>query len=359
MKIVGFLSVFFFLLYSGVAQQKATQNNGNEIEDLPRESKSLRVVFYNVENLFDIYNDSLKNDEEFLPDGDKHWDNYKFYKKIANIGKTLIAVGGWEAPEIIGLCEVENFFCLNQLVKKSSLARFNYNIIHRESPDARGIDVGMIYRPEKFHPLYIQPINVTFPFDDGKTRDILYVKGLAFNVDTLHLFINHWPSRMGGQAASEPRRIFVAGILRGKIDSLMNVNPKSKIVIMGDLNDDPQDKSINISLNALAFSNQPQKPELINLSYPMAKNGEGTLVYKDPSIGYRWNLFDQIIVSSALLNAETGLFISPNAARIFKAPFLLEKGQDGFEKPFRTYAGFKFIGGFSDHLPIYLDIKLK
>ncbi len=174
---------------------------------------SYKIMFYNVENLFDTYDDSLINDEEFLPEGDRFWNNHKYYSKLNNIYKVIVAVGGWQPPAIIGLCEIENRTVLNDLVNNTPLVKFEYQIIHKESPDRRGIDVGLLYRKELFQPISYEAIPINFPNNpESKTRDILYVKGIAEKSDTLNIFINHWPSRWGGQLESEDRRLFVASV---------------------------------------------------------------------------------------------------------------------------------------------------
>ncbi len=166
-----------------------------------------RVMFYNVENLFDTKDDSLTSDEEFLPDGDRHWNTNKFYKKLNNIYKVILGVGEWNPPAIVALCEIENRFVLNQLVYQTPLKKFDYKVVHFESPDRRGIDVAMLYRKELFHVDTAFPIQINFPFDENsKTRDILYVKGSFDKKDTIHFFINHWPSRYGGYMQTKPKR---------------------------------------------------------------------------------------------------------------------------------------------------------
>ncbi|MFC2111209.1 endonuclease [Bacteroidota bacterium] len=361
-----------FLLLGLILWSQSKSHNPDIFDDQPREAKGVRIVFYNVENLFDIYNDSLKRDEDFTPEGKNHWDNYKYYKKQNNIAKVLMNVGGWEAPAIIGLCEIENRFVLNHLVYKTSLKKFNYKIVHFESPDRRGIDNGLLYRPEKFKPIYSKAIGIDCPFDKNlRTRDILYVKGLVLNHDTIHIFVNHWPSRWGGQAASEPKRMFVAKVQKEVVDSILKVNPEANIMIMGDLNDEPQDKSLIESLEAkspIDFNHQITsgscniyqniKPSLLyNLMSEKKYRHQGSLVYKD-KIGYNWNMFDQIIVSGALLAGNKKLNIKNNKAEIFKSSYLLEEKENGILVPFRTFSGPRYLGGFSDHLPVYIDIFL-
>ncbi|HAF29210.1 MAG TPA: hypothetical protein DCG75_09205 [Bacteroidales bacterium] len=312
-------------------------------------------MFYNVENLFDTYNDSSINDEEFLPEGDRFWSNHKYYSKLTNIYKVIIAVGGWEPPAIVGLCEIENRKVLNDLVNNTPLVKFEYQIIHKESPDRRGIDVGLLYREELFQPISYEAIPINFPDSpESKTRDILYVKGIVKKTDTLNIFINHWPSRWGGQLESEDRRIFVASVLKSKVDSIFNSNPESNIIITGDFNDYPNNKSINEVLNASQDFNQIDSIQLYNLS---------SYFYKSKNIGSHkyqgeWGVLDQFIVSGNLLSQEHKFYTTLNDIHIFNADFLLEpdEGYYGY-MPKRTFIGYKYNGGFSDHLPTYLILN--
>lgn len=322
-----------------------------------RNDKGIRIMFYNVENLFDMKDDSLKADEEYITGGLRGWSFNRMLQKEKNLSKVIMSAGGWELPEIVGMCEVENRYVLNLLLKETPLEKFGYKIIHRESPDPRGIDVAMIYRPEKFRPVMNQAIGIRFPFDTlSRTRDILYVKGIVLNRDTLHLFINHWPSRFGGYVETVPKRNFVALVLRHKVDSILAANPNSKIVIMGDLNDEPTDESVSNYLKAGLDSLNVDKKGLYDM---MAGAGyswnRGTIKSREV-----WNTIDQFIVSEPLLNAVSGLYTKPHCVYIYDAPFLLQEDDAWFgQKPFRTYYGFKYIGGFSDHLPILLDLKMK
>ncbi len=314
----------------------------------------MRIMFYNTENLFDTFDDTLKNDESFLPDREHYWTASKYYKKLNNISKVITAVGQWELPEIIGLCEIENRKVLEDLIRKTGLKKFNYRIIHKESPDKRGIDVGMLYRPDKFNPLSYQAVRVTFPFDANKpTRDILYVKGTNIYKDTLHIFINHWPSRWGGQAETDRKRKFAASVLRAKVDSLFKADKNPNIIIMGDLNDYPTNNSVTEVLKAKTYFDDIQKESLYNLAWYLQEvKGKGTHKHSG-----EWGVLDQIIVSGSLLSSDNKINTTPDNAHIFDASFLLEQDNNYTgQKPFRTYIGFKFHDGYSDHLPVYIDL---
>jgi predicted extracellular nuclease len=319
-----------------------------------RGNQALRVVFYNVENLFDTFNDSLTSDDEFTPQGMRAWNYSRFIKKCQDLGKVFIAAGGWEAPEIIGLCEVENRFVLNQLLKQSALGRLDYRIVHNDSPDPRGIDVALLYRPEKFYLLHSEPIAVVFPGESPRgTRDILYVKGLALDVDTLHFFVNHWPSRFGGYMATKPLREFTGALLRTRVDSIFSFDPDANILIMGDFNDEPNEYSLEISLGAKLDSNSLQPGDLYNLVSGLYGNpAAGTHKFRE-----NWSTIDHFITSQNLLTGKGGLQIHPRGAVIFDADFLLEDDPVHTGKRLnRTYIGMQYHGGYSDHLPIKVDI---
>jgi len=337
------------------------QVSGKKVYTMPdagkRGSNTIRLVFYNTENLFDTFDDSLTNDNEYTPRGMRGWSYSKFQRKLINISKVFMSIGGWEAPEIIGMCEVENRFVLYKLITDTPLNKIGYKIIHKDSPDPRGIDVAMIYRPDKFKPLMYKAIPIRFPYAlNDRTRDILYVKGLVMGKDTLHIFINHWPSRSGGYAATRQKRAFVASVLRHASDSLLQVNTDARIVIMGDFNDEPTDESITKVLKARSDSTQLSPADLFNMMYRLSGNWQsGSNKFRQ-----NWSVIDQIIVSSALLNSRTGLSANACGAHIYDAPFLLMEDKTYFGvRPFRTYLGPRYLGGFSDHLPVYFDIYLR
>lgn len=318
----------------------------------PTQRGTIRMMFYNVENLFDTEDDPDKNDDDFLPDGPMHWTTGRYRQKLNNLYKVIVAVGGWQPPEIIGLCEIENRKVLEDITQNTPLSKYEYQIIHYDSPDERGIDVAMLYRKGKFQVMYDEVVHITFINDPNtKTRDVLYVKGIALKKDTLHIFINHWPSRRGGQHSTEKYRTQAARILRKKVDSIWQHNANANIILTGDFNDDPHDKSLTEMLKAMQ-PDAPYLPEnLYNLTTIDTKNTTGTLKYKG-----NWNTFDQFIVSGNLLT-HSHLHLSPGDFHIFTPDFLLVKDEKyAGHKPFRTYLGYRYSGGFSDHLPVYIDI---
>jgi predicted extracellular nuclease len=321
------------------------QTNGNK-----RDANSIRVMFYNVENLFNPTEDSITSDEEYQPTGMRGWTYNRLKRKQINIAKVVLAVGGWDPPELIGVCEVEDYSVLYGLANDTPLKNFGYKIVHRDSPDPRGIDVALLYRPDKFKVLFSRPFPIRFPFDTAsRTRDILYVKGIACKRDTVNIFVNHWPSKFGGATTTIPKRKYVASVLRILSDSLLTMNPNANILIMGDLNDSPYDESVSKVLQAKMDSTNLAHNDLYNM---LAGVG---LSWKKGTIKFReeWETIDHIIVSKTLLSHTT-----PHGMQIFDAPFLLQDDEVWFgKKPFRTYYGAKYIGGFSDHLPVYSDFS--
>lgn len=313
----------------------------------------IRFVFYNTENLFDTYDDPAKIDEEFLPWGIKGWNRERYEDKLHKIFKVMVNIGGWELPDLIGLCEIENRAVLEDLLNKTPLSREKYGIIHEDSPDARGIDVGFLYRRDKFLPIEHEAIHIDLPDDSVTTRDILRIKGALDKRDTVHIFICHFPSKRGGQAVSEPKRIYVAGVLRAKVDSLLAADPDAAIIITGDFNDEPLNISIHDVLKAGGNWNEMDSDSLYNFMYrKQADDGRGSYKY-----GGFWDMLDQFIVSKGLMEGRKGIYVSPSSGQIYEAPWLLEEDPEApGMKPFRTYGGAYYYGGYSDHLPIYLDI---
>jgi len=310
------------------------------------------VVFYNVENLFDPEDDPEKNDDAFTPSGFNHWTYKRFYKKLNDIAKVFLAINGWEPPDIIGLAEIENANVLQKLCYNTGLKAHRYRYVHYDSPDVRGIDVALLYRSDRIEIVESFPVAVVFPFERGaKNRDILYAKALIAE-DTLHLFVNHWTSRFGGHGATIPKRNYYAQVLRAKVDSLFSINKDANILIMGDFNDYPTDESLTACLQAENYETDAENATLFNL---MASLGAGT--HKTQEF---WGCLDQFIVSKSLMDNENRLQIKNREAIIFDAPFLLVTDEKyGGVKTFRTYLGPKYIGGYSDHLPIKTVLSVR
>lgn len=302
------------------------------------------LLFYNVENLFDTIDDPTKNDNEFLPQSKKEWNTYKYYKKLTHISQVIFAASEWNMPDIIGLCEVENATCLFDLTHKTNLAHKEYSFVHYDSPDARGIDVALIYQPKTFKVLHSHAISLSNKDMRLRTRDILYVKGIVRNtLDTLHIFVCHFPSKLGGASKSEPKRIFAAQVLRTAIDSIYSTTPQPYIIAMGDFNDEHTSTPIVNTLNATHFDTTCHSclVSVIDDTFPGSYNYRGT-----------WSRLDQTILSREAYTA-----FAPTQT-IVRPPFITKTNKKDII-PYRTYNGPHYIGGYSDHFPIVLRLQLQ
>ncbi|MBR5492820.1 MAG: endonuclease/exonuclease/phosphatase family protein [Alistipes sp.] len=301
------------------------------------------VAFYNVENLFDTINSPATADEDMLPLADRQWTTEKYKAKLKSISTAIAGIATQhDYPTLMALAEVENRTVLEDLVAEPVLAPATYAICHYDSPDERGIDVALLYRPDKFH---LQGSKAIPTNTENPTRDILTVWG---TIDNEHIFaaIVHWPSRIGGVKFTEPQRIACAEQLRTIVDSVLLHNPATKIIIMGDMNDNPRNKSIAKTLRAKRKTKNLTHADLYT---PFGNTKRGSSVYDD-----KWNHYDNIILSGNLLRGA-GLQLcttNKNAGHIFSHPDLLDKR--GYPMP--TYRGTEYIGGVSDHLPIYIII---
>ncbi|MDR0799777.1 MAG: endonuclease [Dysgonamonadaceae bacterium] len=319
---------------------------------------SFRVMFYNLENLFDTENDSLKNDDEFTPEGVRHWNNHRYYTKLSHLAKVITALGEWETPALIGLCEVENNRTIEDLIAHSPLRKMQYRYVMTESEDARGIDVALLYQRDQFKYLEHESIRIDFPYNrDKKTRDILHITGKVISGDTLDVFVCHFPSRRGGKVQSARDRIQAAATLKSRVDSLMNFRSKANVLIMGDFNDEPNDKSMAQILDAQSPTKTTDPRQLYNLILEISKiNETGSYKFQD-----QWNFIDQILVSGNLLNRKNAFHVLPETATIFWKDFMvtLDKKYGGI-RPKKTFHGYKYEQGYSDHFPVYVDfIELK
>lgn len=292
------------------------------------------VVFYNIENAFDTINDPATADEEMLPLSDREWNSMRYNAKLNLIATTLSDITT-ELPSLIGLAEVENANVLRDLTQTSALRSTSYKICHYDSPDERGIDVALLYRPDKFHYVGSRAIRSEA---DLATRDILAVWGEMDGHPTF-IVVVHWPSRIGGVKFTEPKRRASAQQLRNILDSVMVENPATHIIVMGDMNDNPRNKSITEDLRATA-----RPAAATDLYNPFAVARRGSSVYDG-----RWNLYDNIIVSQNIpLRAIDGR----RRAKVYRHPSLLDQAG----KPHPTYSGTNYMGGASDHLPVYIVI---
>jgi predicted extracellular nuclease len=317
-----------------------------------KKTAKFTAVFYNTENLFDTINDPAVADEEYLPDAAMPWNTERYQVKIEHISKVLASVNLPALPDIIGLAEIENRGVLENLIQSGNLKAGAYKIVHFDSPDERGIDVALLYKNKRFKLISATPLKVILAgTGNDKTRDILYVKGIALKKTTLHIFVNHWPSRRGGQEVSEAFRMEAAKVLKHKVDSVLKTNPLANILIMGDFNDNPVDKSISVMLGANAPETGPSPDKLYDILLPRFRNGEGSLYYKS------WDMFDQLIVSGNMLGNDKGLKCKPEDAAVYKPEWILYKNKDGMMLPNRT-ATREYHGGYSDHLPVYVKFSM-
>jgi predicted extracellular nuclease len=314
--------------------------------------RNFKIMCYNVENYFDCVDDSLTDDSEYLAGGMRGWNISKYETKQQHIAKVITAIGGWEPPALVGLCEVESRKCLVDLTRYSGFKNLRYKFLHHESPDSRGVDVALLYQPRLFKPIHDEAIRINFPnAPNSKTRDVLFASGVIPTGDTLHIFVCHFPSRLGGELESDEKRMYVASVVRGKVDSLFAANPQSKIVIMGDFNDFPTNKSLLEVLRAKPLEETFTNGNLYNLMYKYHTEGKGTNKHNGD-----WGALDQIIVSGSLLHTDGHISTMQHDAHIFDADFLLEADKVFLGiQPFRTYVGMKYQEGFSDHLPVYAD----
>jgi hypothetical protein len=309
--------------------------------------KDFTIVFYNVENLFDVKNDPETEDDEFTPSGTNHWTCHRLDAKIRHIYKALIAAAKGEFPDVIGLAEIENRWVLRQLISRTPLHQVPYGIIHKESPDPRGIDVALLYRKDRIDPVDVDFLRVV---REGKgqfeSRDILYFSG-RMQDDTVHFFVNHWPSRYGGYMATKKKRNFAARILRQRVDSILADDPAACILLMGDFNATMKEGCLRDVLHAAQFSNPDEAASLINLTDTWKGNSVGTLRNRG-----KWTVFDQFICTPSLLNGSR-LRLDTSRTYICQDAFLMEADEKYLgRKPNRTYLGPAYHGGFSDHLPI-------
>lgn len=307
----------------------------------------LLVMFWNVENYFDTYDNPSTTDEEFTPTGDNRWGRARFEKKRDDIAKTILFAADryGDLPALIGLAEIENAFVLQELLEETPLARTQYKYIHKDSPDSRGIDVALLYREELFTPVETKYIGFSFP-----TRDVLYTKGVVNGLDTLHIMVNHWPSKRGNEESSGRKREYVSLKVSHVVDSILQRNPAANIVLMGDFND--------------THDSSPLKnlEQLVNLA-KWAEGAEGTYKYRES-----WSMIDQILVSENLIKKESHLKSNEKGFRpqwiythrnmeIFapEALFAEDATYMGV-KPKRTYSGPRYLGGISDHLPVVFKL---
>lgn len=311
------------------------------------------IAFYNVENLFDTENDSLTFDDDRTPEGKDNWTLDRYQKKITNISHVLSEIGNdvtGTAPDIIGLCEIENRRVVEDLINHPNLSGGDFGIIHFDSPDERGIDVALLYKKSAFIPGTFKSHRLLLFNVEGfrdYSRDQLVVGGFL-DGEEIHFIVNHWPSRSGGEARSRPNRIEAAKLNKKIIDSIIKLNADSKIISMGDFNDDPIDHSFTKVLKTAGKVKNLGQTTLFNPMEELFRKGMGSLAYRD-----KWNLFDQFYFTNNLIS-ESRQTYSFWKVGIYNPPYLVNQNGQYKGYPFRTYAGGSYIGGYSDHFPVYL-----
>lgn len=316
----------------------------------PTESDTLKVMWYNVENLFDCQDDTLKDDNQFLPDGEMRWTHNRYLKKLTSLSQVIAAVGNGHLPDVIGMCEVENQNVLFDLIRRSPLKTVGYRFCITQSPDERGINVAFLYRPERF--IVIQEEEIVVDSIDKPTRNILHLTGIIPNQDTIDLYLCHFPSRSGGRKKTETYRLRAATLLKRSICHIQETTVQERnIIVMGDFNDFPHNRAIKEIIQAHSpRNNNPILPQhLYNLIYHKEK---GSYFYQG-----NWNKLDHIFVTGNLLDKGNSVYTSEEDTRIVTFPFLLEYHERyGEHIPLRTYLGPSYKGGYSDHLPLQTNL---
>ena len=345
MKKIGII-ICWSILFLSCSTNYETDNQLSSDMDVDE----LTIMFYNTENLYDTFDDPLTRDEDFTPSGYKNWTEDRYYTKLDRLAEVVDELDKDDWPAVIGLAEVENKFVLEDLIKHSSIADAGYDIVHFDSPDARGIDLGFLYRKEYLNVKKTDNIRLSFPFNKAiRTRDILYVEAEFFNKETIHFFINHWPSRREGAEETEEKRVYVASVLRDHIDEVIAKDENAKIVVMGDFNDYPYNKSIKEVLKATMG-----ETDLYNLATQLDNDGKGSINYQGD-----WGMIDQMMISKNLFD-EKGLYVKKNKLDLFYRDWLVYKDKKyGDFKPDKTYGGNTYYGGYSDHLPISIRLHLE
>ncbi|MCL2511576.1 MAG: endonuclease/exonuclease/phosphatase family protein [Bacteroidales bacterium] len=325
---------------------------GRTFAQTERQYEVACVAFYNIENLFDTIHQEGVNDYDFLPDGKYKWNSEKYWSKISNIAKVINQIGTASTPTgpvVLGIAEVENRSPLEDLVKDPQIKERNYQIVHHDGPDRRGIDVALLYNPDFFVLDTFFSYTLRIPDrPDFRTRDQLLVKGDLMG-EEFHFIVVHWPSRTGGESRSRPLRVAAAELAKHLFDSVMTAKPDAKIILMGDMNDDPTDKSIATVLKATSNKSKINSGgHLFNPSETLHKNGIGTLAYRDV-----WNMFDQMILTPSIYT-ENRQTLSFYQFKVFNEKWLRQPEGQYKDYPLRTFGGGAWLNGYSDHFPVYV-----
>jgi len=346
----NYLLICCIVIICGCANKKSQENIKRQHENVKQQQpnakyQDFRIMFYNVENLFDLYDDPQKLDDEFLPEGSMHWTPTRYYRHLRKTAQVITAIGEWGTPALCGLCEVENDTVLVHLLNRTPLREQHYRYCITTGSDARGINNALIYQRDKFKYLGHSSVKIRFTNKSKRSRDILHVWGELINKERLDVFVCHFPSRSGGEAETEPDRIDAARTLRRLCDSLINNNLSVNIIAMGDFNDNPTNKSVKIITKGAKT-----ELDMVNLFGSEFKlNYAGSHKFQG-----EWSQLDQIMVSRQWYE-----YLSEGSQRIFAPSFLLtKKNSRGEQSPLRTYQGPAYKGGYSDHLPVFADFSI-
>lgn len=307
---------------------------------------TLYVASWNIENLFDTIDDTDKRDEDFLPDGKKKWSQEKIDIKIKHLAEVITSMNNGKGPSILGVSEVEHQHLLDTMLIRHFGSK-NYKIAYAESPDKRGIDNGLIYDADLFSLNYFDTLRVNLK-SGYPTRYIFHVNLIIKTGSEINLFVNHWPSRSGGEEKSRPNRAKAASVLKEKVDQLFKINKNSMIIALGDFNDEPNNESIITILDAEFFECNKDLTEgtLYNLSSKIFEEGDGTYLYRGD-----WNMLDQIIVSNGIISDNNFHYLC-NSFELYKPSFMLTKSGKYKGAATPTYGGSRYLGGYSDHIPV-------
>lgn len=346
--ITSILRYFSFILFFWISSERCFAQE-------KRDFKINTIAFYNVENLFDTKNNPITFDDDRTPDGKDVWTPEKYRDKLGKLARVISEIGRETAgtsPAIIGLCEVENRMVVEDLVNQPQLLDADYGIVHFDSPDRRGIDVALLYKKSLFKPLNSHSRRLMiYDFKDSTkrvyTRDQLVVSGVL-DSEKIHFIVNHWPSRSGGEARSSYKRERAAHLNNKIMDSLFQLDPYAKIISMGDFNDDPTNRSLKKVLKLKEDAKNIGVREIYNPMEKMLKQGLGTLAYRDG-----WNLFDQILLTGKFLQKDYSEYQFYKAG-IYNRNYLHTPNGQYKGYPFRSYGYGGYVGGYSDHFPVYV-----
>lgn len=346
MKRILTIGLGMLMLASGALQVQA--------QGQKKRAMTLGVAFYNLENLFDTINNNGKYDLEFSPQGDHKWDSHKYRSKIHNMATAIASLKTKTTPmgpAVIGVSEIENESVLNDLVGAEPLKPWDLKVIHHDSPDRRGVDVGLLYNPRLFKPINVTNHTLVVPaLPNFRTRDQMVVTGLMGGNNRVAVIVNHWPSRRGGEEQSSWLREAAAELCKHIADSLLAQDPKMGIIIMGDLNDDPYNKSCSQILGAVKNPKDVKPLGYYNPFWKKLDDGIGSYIYRGS-----WDLFDQIIINSNLVDGSCGLeFIG---AEVHNKEMLKQAAGQYKGYPLRTFSGGVWTDGFSDHFPTEIYLK--